>query len=189
MLKVRYISRGFTIVELLIAIVVIAILAAITIVAYNGIQQRAKNTQTISAITAYAKAIKLYEADKGDLGGLNFNACLGETYGYGPDGTDTSGTGQCRQDTATSGIKVNANFYTALAPYMSSKPQPDTSVTYVISSVNWFRGAYYYPASPHRIDFVLVGVVDCPATIGGLTLSSRSTTAFATRCVMTFPGT
>ena len=35
-------SRGFTIVELLIVIVVIAILAAITIVAYNGIQNRAK---------------------------------------------------------------------------------------------------------------------------------------------------
>ncbi len=34
-------SRGFTIVELLIVIVIIAILAAITIVAYNGIQNRA----------------------------------------------------------------------------------------------------------------------------------------------------
>lgn len=35
---------GFTIVELLIVIVVIAILAAITIVAYTGIQNRAAGT-------------------------------------------------------------------------------------------------------------------------------------------------
>ena len=34
-------DRGFTIVELLIVIVVIAILAAITIVAYNGVTSRA----------------------------------------------------------------------------------------------------------------------------------------------------
>ena len=35
-------QRGFTIVELLIVIVVIGILAAITVVAYTGIQQRAR---------------------------------------------------------------------------------------------------------------------------------------------------
>lgn len=41
--------EGFTIVELLIVIVVIAILAAISIVSYTGIQQRANNTVTIEA--------------------------------------------------------------------------------------------------------------------------------------------
>jgi prepilin-type N-terminal cleavage/methylation domain-containing protein len=41
-IKARQQERGFTIVELLIVIVVIAILATITIVAYNGVQSRAK---------------------------------------------------------------------------------------------------------------------------------------------------
>ncbi len=36
-------TKGFTLVELLIVVVVIAILAAITVVAYNGIQTRAKD--------------------------------------------------------------------------------------------------------------------------------------------------
>ena len=48
---------GFTIVELLIVIVIIGILAAITVVAYNGIQNRANNTKTQQAVAAYAKAM------------------------------------------------------------------------------------------------------------------------------------
>ena len=59
-------TKGFTIVELLIVIVVIAILAAITIVAYNGIQNRAKNTQMVSATVAYVKAIELYATTNND---------------------------------------------------------------------------------------------------------------------------
>ena len=57
--------RGFTIVELLIVIVVIAILAAITIVAYNGIQARAKLTQQTAQIDKIGKAIQLWQAENG----------------------------------------------------------------------------------------------------------------------------
>lgn len=55
-------SAGFTIVELLIVIVIIGILAAITIVAYNGIQERAKNTTLISDLTTSAKQLRLDQA-------------------------------------------------------------------------------------------------------------------------------
>ena len=58
-------QKGFTIVELLIVIVVIAILAAITVVAYTGIQNRAQNTQTVSATTTYLKAMMQYKAENG----------------------------------------------------------------------------------------------------------------------------
>lgn len=56
-------QQGFTIVELLIVIVVIAILAAITIVAYNGIQARAKTSSANQAATQVAKKAELYNAD------------------------------------------------------------------------------------------------------------------------------
>jgi general secretion pathway protein G len=56
---------GFTIVELLVVIVVIAILAAITVVAYNGIQARARDNIRYADAKAIMKALELYRIDKG----------------------------------------------------------------------------------------------------------------------------
>lgn len=58
-------NSGFTIVELLIVIVVIAILASITIVAYNGIQSRARDSVRSSDIEQVKKAVELYYVDNG----------------------------------------------------------------------------------------------------------------------------
>jgi len=57
---------GFTIVELLIVIVVIGILAAITIVAYNGIQDRARASSVSSALSQAAKKLAVYQVDNPD---------------------------------------------------------------------------------------------------------------------------
>ena len=56
-------STGFTIVELLIVVVIIAILAAITIVAYNGIQNRAKTSSAQSAANSAIKKAEAFNAD------------------------------------------------------------------------------------------------------------------------------
>jgi prepilin-type N-terminal cleavage/methylation domain-containing protein len=58
-------ERGFTIVELLIVIVVIGILAAITIVSFNGVTARANTANAQSAAEATIKKIEAYNADKG----------------------------------------------------------------------------------------------------------------------------
>lgn len=59
-------QSGFTIVELLVVIVVIGILAAITIVAFNGIQNRARDTERKSDVAAVVRALNLYNIDNGD---------------------------------------------------------------------------------------------------------------------------
>jgi prepilin-type N-terminal cleavage/methylation domain-containing protein len=58
-------SKGFTIVELLIVIVVIAILAAISIVAYTGIQDRARNSAGLELANQVAGKIRSYNAIAG----------------------------------------------------------------------------------------------------------------------------
>ena len=58
--------RGFTIVELLIVIVVIGILAAITIVAFNGVQNKAKASAAQSAVSQANKKIVAYAAENSD---------------------------------------------------------------------------------------------------------------------------
>lgn len=58
-------DSGFTIVELLIVIVVIGILAAITIVAYNGIQSQAKATSAKASAGILQKKLEAYNADPG----------------------------------------------------------------------------------------------------------------------------
>ena len=56
-------QTGFTIVELLIVIVVIGILAAITIVAFNGIQNRTHNASVTSDLNNFNKQVQLYYVD------------------------------------------------------------------------------------------------------------------------------
>ena len=56
-------DSGFTIVELLIVIVVIAILATISIVAYSGIQTRAKSTKAQANAAQVQKIAEAYFAD------------------------------------------------------------------------------------------------------------------------------
>lgn len=63
--KPRIKQTGFTIVELLIVIVVIGILAAITIVAYNGIQSRARISGIQTNLLNIGKMALLYQADSG----------------------------------------------------------------------------------------------------------------------------
>lgn len=103
--------RGFTLVELTIAIAVIAILAVITVVAYNGVQERTRHAAYLSALDSYEQLLRSYKAARGSYpatvrveadgiteiatsakGGTGAMACLGDP---------------SRDYLATSGISAN----------------------------------------------------------------------------------
>jgi prepilin-type N-terminal cleavage/methylation domain-containing protein len=96
---------AFTIVELLIVIIVIGILATISIIAYNGITQKAKNTAIINAASQSLKMIEVYIAQ----------------YGTYPYSTSGSGWGcittdvTCTWDNGGAIVPANSTFDTNMA--------------------------------------------------------------------------
>lgn len=114
-------KKGFTIVELLIVIVVIAILATISIVAYNGVQSRARDSERITKVKAIGRAIEMYYVDNGyypmiQHGSGNESSC----------GSQTENWGHCDR------LKLLSD---ALAPYITIEPESMSRAT---------QGDYYY---------------------------------------------
>lgn len=109
-------QTGFTIVELLIVIVIIAILASIVIVAFNGIQGRARESEVKAGVGQSKKKLQLYQIDNGSYPATGNLAAAGVTngsvtYQYAQTG---SGTGFCLTGTK-SGTAATITESTAVA--------------------------------------------------------------------------
>ena len=123
-------QKGFTIVELLIVVVVIAILAAITIVAYNGISQNARFSAMRSEMSSLNKAIMAYYAKNG-------------SYPITPATSASCSGNWCGWDQAT-----GDNFIPGLVPeYISVTPQLSSDKT---------SGDTYLYRSPSGTDYKLI---------------------------------
>lgn len=110
-------QRGFTIVELLVVIVVIAILATISIVSYNGIQQRARAAALSSALSQSTKAVALYYAEKGtyppDLATVGVNDTADTSYQYSVNNNASTPTYCITATTGTTSYKAGSDQTTA----------------------------------------------------------------------------
>lgn len=118
----RTTHRGFTIVELLIVIVVIAILAAISIVAYTGIQARARDSQVASAANQIEKAIRLFHVNTGkqphsgsqSTGPIADKTCPGSTVAAGFAG---KGSYSCTlEDLLVADNQLPSRFFDTIPP-------------------------------------------------------------------------
>jgi prepilin-type N-terminal cleavage/methylation domain-containing protein len=118
---------AFTIVELLIVIVVIAVLATISIVVYTGVQGRARDSVRIAKIKSIEKALELYKLDSGTYPQIQDGGGYETTCG-----SQTDNWGHCDR------MKLLADL---VAPYMKIDPVSLSDAT---------QGAYgyYYTSSP-----------------------------------------
>ncbi len=155
-------ARGFTIVELLIVIVVIAILAAISIVAYNGIQSRAKVNQQTAAIAQYVKAIQVYIADKGSLPVVidksgNAFACINPPTSSPP----CYGSATAETITFTNTLTTNMkDFISGTPAFLSGEPVLLAMATGASIGTSFEDDTYFWARFPVVLD-------SCP-NIGGL---------------------
>ncbi len=146
-------NQGFTIVELLIVVVVIAILAAITIVSYNGITSRANQSASKSAAATLQKKVELYFAEAGNypIAKANLTGDTAKSY-YIP----ASAFGSAAPTADTAGTKGTS--YAQLIPCVASGSTLDATTVTGAKVVYWSYDAKAVA------DFATLGACATPLT-------------------------
>lgn len=179
--KTRQSPLGFTIVELLIVIVIIAILAAIVTVTYTGIQIRAENDKTLAVVSSYAKMVTTYIIDNSTPPGPLANTCIGVSpcglmSGTGGDSCDIGQGRPSRSDTLDNNLKSS----------LGVEAIPSTSSQQINCGTGMYTGAWYWTnGASSRMTFYLRGDQVCPV-LAGATGTVRTQNADATRCTVFF---
>lgn len=160
---------GFTIVELLIVVVIIGILAAIVVVAYNGITQTAQINAVTAEANQWKKLFEVYKASTGSYPSPHASPTTGggpgplavNRYCLGTGFPQSAGTSYCfaynnaqYQVAETTGASIRSQLSTISTP-------PTNTTKYMYGSV---VGPYlrYVSASDVRIGTTYPPGITCP---------------------------
>lgn len=174
-------QSGFTIVELLIVIVVIAILATISIVAYTGIQDRARASAASTAASQAARKVAIFYAQEArlpaDLDEAGFSDSEQDKLEYSSNPAATPNPTYCI--TATEGtISYYINNTTATSPTEGGCPghsvggQPASIVSSTVS--NWEAGHYHQNNGEKSAQAGRIRYVDLVAVTPGATYTQTT---------------
>lgn len=167
-------ERGFTIVELLIVIVVIAILATIVLVTYNGAQDKARVAAMASGTESYIKALDLYAADNG---AYPIPTTVGAIGCFSGDTTCNGAANQTYSTALLNGVKA----YAPGAPF--SLPYDNSLFTYNSTADTVMGGTY----TGYYLLFPIPGTQSCPQNIAGGRFLNSSVSGGEIFCRLALP--
>jgi prepilin-type N-terminal cleavage/methylation domain-containing protein len=153
-------QTGFTIIELLVVIVVIGILAAITIVSYSGITQRANTASAQSAAQTIVAKAEIYKGETGHYPYATTDLTTDSSAGYYISASSVDFT-----------LTTSEPATPATVRYVKCGTTPNSSQGDIISANGNITGLriYYwtYSGTPNADDYFVAGAdsgtdVACP---------------------------